>query len=100
MCLQLYRLVQPTIRQGGRGIMVHPTTFILQKIAGYQTNGHEKLGHLKAEFIDDISAIMREFAEDTAIEVAQRLARGESVMLKGNVYCLKKIKAKKQNATR
>jgi len=53
----------------------HPQTFLLKKIIDYQTNGLESLGHLNAKHIDDLSKVLKEYAELAAIEALKNLAK-------------------------
>ncbi len=59
--------------------MEHPKTFLLKKIIDNKTNGLESLGHLHAKHIDDISSVMEDFAEQTIVEVVERLNAGENI---------------------
>lgn len=72
--------------------MEHPTNFLLGKIINYKTNGFKSLGQLDAKHVDDISNIMKEFAEETAIDVIKRLNKGQQVNINGQVFKLVKVK--------
>lgn len=76
--------------------MDHPQTYLLKKIAGYNENGLESLGHLDAKHIKDISKVMMEFSNETVIEVVNALIKGESVDMDGTVLSLQKIKRSKR----
>jgi hypothetical protein len=57
--------------------MKHPQTYLMEKIIGYKENGMPSLGHLPAKTIDDLVKVMQSFAEETVIEVIDRLNKGE-----------------------
>ena len=69
--------------------MIHPTTFLIQKICGYKTNGLKSLGHLKCEHIDDLSKVMEEFTEKAIIEIVERLNNGENIKVGKRIIELK-----------
>lgn len=75
--------------------MKNPKQFLLEKILGYKTNGHENLGQLHARHVDSISELIQEFAEDTAIEVITRLGKGDPVQIRDEVYEIKKARSVK-----
>lgn len=59
--------------------MVHPETFLMQKIIGYENNGLKSLAHLNADHVKDLAQVMQDFTERTVIEVIERLNAGENV---------------------
>jgi 16S rRNA C1402 N4-methylase RsmH len=75
--------------------MKHPQTFLLEKMIGYEKNGLSSLGTLNAKHIDDIVQVMVEFGEAMAIEVAERISKGEEVKLLTGTISLQKVSKKK-----
>ena len=74
--------------------MDHPQAFLLKKIVGYKENGLESLGHLNAKHLSDLSKVMLEFAQDTVVEVIERLNKGESVNIGNGVIKINKLSLK------
>jgi len=75
--------------------MDNPSTFLLRKIAGYETNGLNSLGKLNAAHFKDITEVMVEFMETAVTEVIERLNKGEDVMVGKHMISLSKKKIKK-----
>lgn len=55
----------------------HPKSFLLKKIVGYKTNGLESLGHLHAKHVDDLAAVLKEYAEWAYTDTIERIAKKE-----------------------
>jgi len=68
--------------------MVHPKQFLLQSIINSDKKA-STLSQLEAKHIDSLAEVMADFAEQTAIEVINRLNKGEILIIKGNNYTLK-----------
>lgn len=74
--------------------MKHPQTFLLEKMIGYEKNGLTSLGSLNAKHVDDLVQVMAEFGELMAIEVVERVAKGETVQLISGTISLQKVSKK------
>lgn len=61
--------------------MDHPQVFLLKKIVGWKDNGLESLGHLDAKHVDDLTKVLREYAEGAMNELVERLNKGETVFI-------------------
>lgn len=70
--------------------MIHPKTFLLQKVAGYKENGLETLGQLQGKHFQDLANVMMQFTEQTMLEVIDRLNKGENIDIGGTVISLLK----------
>jgi hypothetical protein len=64
--------------------------FLLNKIIRHRENGLDNLGHLEAKFVDNLSIIMQEFAEDAIFEAFKRLNKGEEIEVRGKILSIKK----------
>ena len=72
--------------------MEDPTKYLLRKIINHESNGLKSLGKLSAEHVDDISAVMASYAEDTVIDVIDRLNNGEEIEVNGVILSNHKVK--------
>lgn len=72
--------------------MEHPQDFLLKKIAGYATNGHQKLAHLNAEFVEDISDLLEEYATLTVFEVIELAKKKQGFRIGSEVFSLRVVK--------
>lgn len=75
--------------------MANAGQFLLEKIAGHETNGLNSMGEFNAKHFSDVVKIMIEFSESVIAEFIEVVNKGESVDVNGKVYSLKKVKQKK-----
>lgn len=70
--------------------MINPTDFLLQKIINSDKSNLKTLGQLHAKYVDDISEVIREFAEQTVIDTLARLKKGDVININGIAYSAQK----------
>lgn len=68
--------------------MPHPKNYLLQKIVDYKTNGMSSLGHLKADHIEDLTKVLISFGEEIALDVIDRLNKGEKIVIRDKIMSL------------
>lgn len=69
-------------------------TYLLEKICQHETNGFSSMGEFNAKHFNDVSAIMKAFAEETILEFVDRINKGEDIYVADRVISFKKRKAK------
>ena len=70
--------------------------YLLKRIAGYKTNGHDSLGHLNACHVNDVAKVMTDFAKDVLTEVIEGINKGETINVDGMIISANHIKKKKR----
>jgi hypothetical protein len=68
--------------------MLHPKSYLMQKILDWRRNGLSSLGELHAKHVDDIANVMLSYAEESVIEAANLLAAGETIQVGENAIKL------------
>lgn len=72
--------------------MKHPQSYLVEKIFNSDKDNLPTLGKLEAKFIDDITQVMKDFAEETVIETIERLNDGHEIKIRDKFYRTKKSK--------
>lgn len=70
--------------------------FLLEKIVDYKTNGLDTLGQFHGRHFNDIAEVMRQFGEETVLDVVERINKGETIMIRGMELSGNKFKGKKR----
>jgi hypothetical protein len=65
--------------------MTHPKQYLMEKIVGYQNNGFASLGQLHAKHTNDIIKMLADFAEESILDVIERINNGETILVKDKV---------------
>jgi hypothetical protein len=77
--------------------MQNPKTFLIEKMINCDNNGLKTLGSLKTVYVEDLTTVLTEFAEATALELVGRLVEGETVYLSdGRTVYLEHLKKRKK----
>lgn len=72
-------------------LMTSPISYLLGCIVKYKTE-YKSFGTLDGKYIDDVAKAMKNFAEETVLNVIDRLNKGYEVKIKDQIVSIKKPK--------